>query len=127
LLPTLKTNFLTKNLNDDEIKKLAGAMQLKTFMRKERIIKYGDNGNLYYILTKGSVQVIVYNEGTDPDDPMIDNKKKFMKYMNQGVGFGELALLYNDKRSATIEAAEDCECYTLDGQIFKAIIVSSSI
>lgn len=127
MLPTLKTNFLTKNLNDDEIKKLAGAMQLKTFMRKERIIKYGDNGNLYYILTKGSVQVIVYNEGTDPDDPMIDNKKKFMKYMNQGVGFGELALLYNDKRSATIEAAEDCECYTLDGQIFKAIIVSSSI
>lgn len=47
--------------------------------------------------------------------------------MNHGVGFGELALLYNDKRSATIEAAEDCECYTLDGQIFKAIIVSSSI
>ena len=47
--------------------------------------------------------------------------------MNEGSGFGELALLYNDKRSATVEAAEDCECYTLDGQIFKAIIVSSSI
>ena len=28
LLPTLKTNFLTKNLNDEEIKKLAGAMKL---------------------------------------------------------------------------------------------------
>ena len=58
---------------------------------------------------------------------MLENKKKFIKYLNYGVGFGELALLYNDKRSATIEAAEDCECYTLDGQIFKAIIVSSSI
>ena len=78
-------------------------------------------------MTKGSVQVIVYNDGTDPNDPDLENKKKFIKYMNQGVGFGELALLYNDKRSATIEAAEDCECYTLDGQIFKAIIISSSI
>jgi len=28
--------------------------------------------------------------------------------MEKGAGFGELALLYNDKRSATIEAFEDC-------------------
>jgi len=28
--------------------------------------------------------------------------------MKQGIGFGELALLYNDKRSATIEAEDDC-------------------
>jgi len=28
--------------------------------------------------------------------------------LEKGVGFGELALLYNDKRSATIEAIEDC-------------------
>lgn len=47
--------------------------------------------------------------------------------MGQGAGFGELALLYNDKRSASIEATENCECYTLDGSIFKLIIVSSSI
>ncbi len=60
LLPTLKNNFLTKNLNDDEIKKLAGAMQLKSYKRKEQIIRYGDTGQLYYILSKGSVQIIVY-------------------------------------------------------------------
>lgn len=47
--------------------------------------------------------------------------------MNQGEGFGELALLYNDKRSATIEAQEDCKVYTLDGTIFKTIIIKSSI
>ena len=47
--------------------------------------------------------------------------------MEQGVGFGELALLYNDKRSATIEAVDNCETYTLDGSIFKTIIIKSSI
>lgn len=47
--------------------------------------------------------------------------------MGQGSGFGELALLYNDKRSATIEAVDVCETYTLDGTIFKTIIIKSSI
>jgi len=28
--------------------------------------------------------------------------------LEKGIGFGELALLYNDKRSATIEAIEEC-------------------
>ena len=47
--------------------------------------------------------------------------------MGAGSGFGELALLYNDKRSATIEAVDTCETYTLDGTIFKTIIIKSSI
>ena len=47
--------------------------------------------------------------------------------MGAGSGFGELALLYNDKRSATIEAVDDCSAYTLDGTIFKTLIIKSSI
>lgn len=47
--------------------------------------------------------------------------------MGAGSGFGELALLYNDKRSATIEAVDNCETYTLDGTIFKTLIIKSSI
>jgi len=47
--------------------------------------------------------------------------------MDKGCGFGELALLYNDKRSATITAIEDCSTYTLDGELFKKIIIKSSI
>ena len=50
-----------------------------------------------------------------------------MKYLGSGVGFGELALLYNDKRSATIQAQEICETYALDGRLFKGMIVKSSI
>lgn len=47
--------------------------------------------------------------------------------MGSGVGFGELALLYNDKRSATIQALEMCETYALDGTLFKGMIIKSSI
>ena len=82
---------------------------------------------MYYILSKGNVKVTVYKKGTPADDPDLESHKVFTKFMGQGSGFGELALLYNDKRSATIEAVDTCECYTLEGTIFKTIIVSSSI
>jgi cAMP-dependent protein kinase regulator len=47
--------------------------------------------------------------------------------MDKGTGFGELALLYNDKRSATITSLEECSCFTLDGKMFKAMIIRSSM
>jgi CRP-like cAMP-binding protein len=123
----LKNCFLTKNLSDSEIEKLAGAMKPQKFTKGELIIKYGDHGTLYYILSKGNVKVMVYNQGTDPNDPQISDKVAFSKNMPSGSGFGELALLYNDKRSASIEAVENCETWTLDGTVFKKIIVKSSM
>lgn len=44
IIPLLKKNFLTKNLDDEEIIKLAGAMKPNTFLKKELLIKYGDFG-----------------------------------------------------------------------------------
>jgi len=39
---------------------------------------------------------------------MLDQKVLIKKILGAGEGFGELALLYNDKRSANIIANEDC-------------------
>lgn len=47
--------------------------------------------------------------------------------MKEGVGFGEIALLYNSKRTATIRVASDCECWVLDGTVFKNIIIKNSL
>ena len=38
------------------------------------------------------------------------------------IGFGEIALLYNDKRTATVTATSDCETWVLNGDVFKHII-----
>jgi len=47
--------------------------------------------------------------------------------MHKGAGFGELSLLYNDKRSASIKAIDQCTAYVLDGNVFKTIIIKSSL
>ena len=49
------------------------------------------------------------------------------KVLESGSSFGELALLYNEKRSATIEALEQCTTYVLDGSLFKGIVIKSNI
>ena len=107
-MPLLRNNFLTKNLNDQELAKLAAAMKPERYKKGQVIIKYGDVGQHYYILSRGSVKVTVYKPGTPSDDPQLQNKILLTKDLGSGSGFGELALLYNDKRSATIEATEPC-------------------
>ena len=102
-------------------------MKIIKFTKGQSIITYGEEGKEYYILSKGKVRVIVYKPGTDTKDPDLASKILFTKEMEQGSGFGELALIYNDKRSATIEATEDCETYMLDGTIFKKIVIHSTM
>jgi len=119
--------MLTKNLGQSEMKNLAEAMKPEKFQKDDVIIKYGDQGQTYYILANGNVKVIVYSKGTDPKDPNLDSNICFTKLMDPGCGFGELALLYNDKRSATIQATEECDCYSLDGTLFKQIVIKASM
>ena len=127
IIPLLKNNFLTKNLADEEIQSIAGAMKPEKFEVGQNIITYGDEGLTYYILSKGRVQVLVYKPGTPADAPDLENHIMFTKFMDQGCGFGELALIYNDKRSASIVAVEPCETYTLDGVLFKKIIIQTNM
>ena len=58
--------------------------------------------------------------------------EKVLDPMNNGnegemIGFGEIALLYNDKRTASITAISDCETWVLSGDVFKQIIAINSI
>ena len=77
----------------------------ETFTAGQAIIRYGDIGKDYYLLSRGKVKVTVYKPGTNPFDPKISEKIDFEKVLDSStsdnmIGFGEIALLYNDKRSA---------------------------
>lgn len=102
-------------------------MKIESVAKGKNIITYGEEGKEYYILSKGTVKVIVYQPKTDKNDPDLESKISFTKDMQEGSGFGELALIYNHKRSATIVATEDCELFVLDGIQFKKMVVRSTI
>jgi CRP-like cAMP-binding protein len=102
-------------------------MQIRNFKPEEQLITYGDQGKEYFILAEGRVRVLVYEPGTSPYDPDLAKKVKLTKELPQGSGFGELALIHNDKRSATIEAIDECEAYVLDGQLFKQMVTQDAV
>ena len=102
-------------------------MQQRNYKKDDIIIKYGDLGHEYFILDQGVVEILVYKDGTDPQDPEIGKKVAFSKFINTGIGFGEIALLYNDKRTATVRAADSCQCWVLEGKIFKNIIIKQNL
>ena len=47
--------------------------------------------------------------------------------MESGIGFGELALMYGDKRTASVLANTDCVTWVLDGATFKNIVIKSAL
>lgn len=49
-----------------------------------------------------------------------------MKHYQAGDAFGELALLYNAPRAATITADNDCQLWVLDRETFNHIVKDSS-
>jgi cGMP-dependent protein kinase 2 len=49
------------------------------------------------------------------------------KVLEEGASFGEIALMYNYKRTATVKAIDDCETWALDGRVFKNIIIKSTL
>ena len=121
----LRNSFLTRNLDQKDIDKVVNALEPREFLEGETIIKYGYHGCEYFLITEGNVQVLTYNQDADPDDPDLDKKIQSQKIIGRGSGFGEIALLQNGKRTATIRANEDCTIYALDGSVFKSIIEPS--
>ena len=84
---------MSENLDEEGVSLLAGVMQYETFRKSEPIIKYGDLGDKYFLLAKGSVKVVVYEQGTDPRDKMLESHRVMIKYMCEGQGFGELSIV----------------------------------
>ena len=73
------TSFLTKHLDATQHKILANAMYKKHYRTGELIIRYGDMGHEYYVLSYGTCKVTVYVKGANPDDPQLETRINFVK------------------------------------------------
>lgn len=84
----------------------------------DTVISQGEDGDLLYIVESGTLTCTRVN--SDSPDPV------FLKEYQQGEVFGELALLYNAPRAATIVAKGDAELWALDRKTFGAIVRDSA-
>jgi putative ABC transport system ATP-binding protein len=112
--------FLSKcevfaGLNVDALTKVAEKMSFERFPPGATIIRQGEQGDKFYLLRRGLVDVYINDA---------DGKPQYINTLKEGDFFGERALMTGQVRSATIIAKDAVETYTLGLADFQAALAS---
>jgi CRP/FNR family cyclic AMP-dependent transcriptional regulator len=94
---------LFSRLDPKILKKLSDACLMRPFTKNETIVRQGEMGLGLYLIAKGHVKVENEKGG----------QRKHLKDLGPGEVIGEMSLLDNKPRSATVTATEDTECVLL--------------
>ncbi|XP_063537145.1 cGMP-dependent protein kinase, isozyme 2 forms cD4/T1/T3A/T3B isoform X2 [Cydia strobilella] len=106
-------NDFMKNLEMTQIREIVDCMYPVEYAAGSLIIKEGDVGSIVYVMEEGRVEV--------------SRENKYLSTMAPGKVFGELAILYNCKRTATIKAATDCRLWAIERQCFQTIMMRTGL
>jgi CRP/FNR family cyclic AMP-dependent transcriptional regulator len=117
----LKKISLFQDLDEDEIKQVLQRTSPRNFAAGQVILKEGETGDSLFIMCQGEVEItkaltLVLDEDTPKEKVMIRLRAL------DGVCFGEMALLENEARSATVTALTECKLLELHCQDFLALV-----
>uniref|UniRef100_A0A087XNI1 cGMP-dependent protein kinase n=2 Tax=Poecilia TaxID=8080 RepID=A0A087XNI1_POEFO len=106
-------NDFMKNLELSQIQEIVDCMYPVDYGKDACIIKEGDVGSLVFVMEEGKVEVT----------------KEGMKLCTMGPGkvFGELAILYNCTRTATVRTLIHVKLWAIDRQCFQTIMMRTGL
>ncbi|RIA90811.1 cyclic nucleotide-binding-like protein [Glomus cerebriforme] len=104
-------NLLFKNLDRETKQHVVDAMSEKRVVANEFIIKQGDEGDYFYVIEHGLFEIFVNGQ--------------LVLEVGDGGSFGELALMYNTPRAATVRAKTNGTLWAVDRETFLRTITSS--
>ena len=102
-----------KDLNDDELERIAEICETQEFKFGQHIFKEGDTGNRLYIISKGEVRI-------SRDVP--GSGEEALAVLKQGACFGEMAVLDRSERSTDAIANTDCTLLTIPRSDFELLL-----
>lgn len=119
LQEVVNKSFIFNNLDDKDLHTVLDAISEERFKAGETVITEGEKGDLLYVVESGILDCTkVLKKGDKPT---------FLKEYKEGMSFGELALLYNAPRAATIVAKTDSIVWALDRETFNHIVKDAAI
>ena len=107
LTETLKSFFFLNNITELQINMLLKVLRYEEFHEGDYIFHEGEVGSTLYVIEKGYVDVIIENE--------------IIRTLEPGQLFGEIGLLFNAPRSASIRCKTDASFYLLERSLYKNI------
>ncbi len=97
-------------LPDSQLSLLTSLVGRKSFPRASTIISAGDMTDCLYVIISGRLKVMMSDD---------EGREVILAILNPGEFFGEMGLLDDHPRSATVVALEPCELLSLSKRDFK--------
>ncbi|XP_064630245.1 cGMP-dependent protein kinase 1-like isoform X2 [Lineus longissimus] len=108
----LENDFM-KNLDISQIREIVECMHPVMKKATTMIIEEGEVGRLVFVMEEGNVRVT--KDGN------------YLCNMGPGKVFGELAILYNCTRTASVKALTDCKLWAIDRPCFQSIMMKTGL
>ncbi len=100
---------LFSEMDEQEVAEIRAIMDEMKFKPGHTIVREGDLGDLFYIITEGEVQVTIRD--ADANDIVLH-------HLGPGGFFGELSMLTNEPRSAKVHAVDNVTVLALERDEF---------
>lgn len=113
----VKNILLFRSLDTEQMQDVINAMFERKVAAGDFVIKQGDDGDNFYVIESGKYKVFITKEG-EPD-------KVVASYDGEG-SFGELALMYNMPRAATVQAETEGNLWAMDRLTFRRIVLKNA-
>jgi CRP-like cAMP-binding protein len=91
---------------------LAVKLEVRGVAAGETLIRQGDPGDTFYIVREGELEVLVSGNGA----------RRRANLLHAGDFFGEIALLYEVPRTATVRARTEASVWELGRQDFRDLV-----
>ncbi|KAI4758920.1 camp-dependent protein kinase A regulatory subunit [Aureobasidium sp. EXF-3400] len=125
LRAAVSRNFLFSHLDDDQTEQVLGALQERKIPSKDiKVIAQGDVGDYFYVVETGNFDI--YVSSTGKIEPGVNGMGNKVATCGPGTSFGELALMYNAPRAATVNSTEPSVIWQLDRITFRRILMDSA-
>lgn len=118
IMQKIAKSFLFSNLDQKDQEIIVNAMEIVNFNSGARVITQGEKGDHLYVVDSGILDCSKTDE---------NGVKKHLVTYGPGDAFGELALLYNAPRAATIDARTSSTLLALDRETFNNVVKEAVI
>lgn len=112
IVKAIQKNDFLKRLDEEQTAMMVELLVLSKFKPGDEVIKEGSEGDSMYIVAAG--ELLVTQGGQD------------LRTLLTGDVFGELAILYNCKRTATVKAKTAVRLWCMERQTYRTIITNKS-
>jgi CRP/FNR family transcriptional regulator, cyclic AMP receptor protein len=108
----LKRVPIFEGLDNRELERIAASMKQRTFGAGDKVTTEGQGGVGFFVIEDGEARVTIHG----------DERRR----LGPGDYFGEVALLNDSPRTATITAETELRCYGMTSWDFKPLVESHS-